>query len=363
MIMPTKVSVIVPLRNSGAHITGLLDSLLSQDYPSFEILLVGNQGDTTWSALPSDLDPRVHIIEVELPEGWMGRDSNFKRNRGAEAATGIVLFYTDVKIRHQPDWISTGLRLMRENQVEAVAGIMLGTAESTQSFLGRFTDSALIRRNPDFGQGYILNAQNFGNRESLPITACWAMTRAAYENMGGFDEDARDSYEDYMSAWRAVRAGVEFFVSNLWTVFHKHRSKFKPMQLEYARSARGAAQMFATYPDCPFGRRRAAQVTIVLAMVFVGVVTLLISLVALALGNWQILAGLSAIVTALYVLAGTANTVKAHHWQGFFFPALTGWFILWFALHFAQKLREGGGVSKNNRWLQTMFSLVLPGVK
>lgn len=363
MTQPTKVSVIIPLRDSGAHINGLLDSLLAQDYPNFEILLVGNQGDKTWKALPEDLDPRVRIEEVELPKDWVGRDSNFKRNWGARAAVGDVLFYTDVKIRHQPDWISTGLRLMRENRVEAVAGIMLGTAESTQSFLGRFTDSALIRRNPDFGKGYILNAQNFGNRESLPITACWAMTRAAYEDMGGFDEDARDSYEDYMSAWRAVRAGVEFFVSNLWTVFHKHRSKFKAMQLEYARSARGAAQMFATYPDCPFGRRRAAQVTIVLAMVFVGIVSLLTSLVALALGKGQILAALLIAAIALYALAGTTNLVKARHWQGFFFPALTGWFILWFALNFAQKLREGGGVTKTNRWLQTMFSLVLPGVK
>lgn len=353
-----RVTIVVPVRNSQEHIQRLLAFLLEQDYPFFEIVLVGNGNDQTWQAVPKN--PKIVKVEAHLPEDWAGRDTNFKRNVGARIAIkrgADVLFYTDGKIRHQTNWISKGLEIMEAQQVQSVAGIMLGTWESAQTFLGRFTDHALVKRNPDFGKGYLLTKLNFGKKESLPITACWAMTVEAYLAMDGFPEDFRDSYEDYAASWKMVAAGVGIYVTNDWQVEHKHRSSFFKIILEYARSARGAAQMFHTYPECPFGRRRAKQV----AFVMLGSIFALAYLILSFFYAPAWFSGAITLGTGLFGLAGLINVSKANHWQGLFFPPLTALFIWWFSFNFLLKMAEGGGPTKSNRWLQTMFSLILPG--
>lgn len=424
------VSVIVPIRNSQAHIAKLLETLLAQKYePGYEIVLVGNIDDQTWqhpsvqverqpvgsvyfdeqtqrwrkleSATQVEereilsheinlvpvgdtsqwenhvlLDPRLKFYEVDYPEEekpWFGRDTNYKRNYGALVARGEVLFYTDGKIRHEPNWIAQAVSILAREQVESVAGIMLATEESAQTFWGVFTDNALVKRNPDFGRGYRLNRDNFGKRESLPITACWAMTQTAYTRMDkGFPIDFRDSYEDYATAWEMVKVGVDIFVTNEWRVLHKHRQGFRPILLEYARSARGAAQMFTAYPDSPFAIRRDWQVNQVMRALTVGSglsIGVLVGDVFSPLVIWPYLAVACVMVFMALVLLGGLNIIKIIHTERRFypraiiFPVLTLIFIAWFAFSFKLKISEGGGKPKSNRWLQTMWSFVTRTVR
>lgn len=349
------VSVVVPLRNSGKHINTLLASLFAQDYSSYEIILVGSPGDTTWGFIEPQYanDPRLVILEAEISRNHVGRDSNIKRNWGARHARGSVLAFTDAKITHRTDWISQGIYLMLENKVEAVAGVMVSTEEDKFSFMAMFADLALVRRNPSFGKGYLLTAKNFARGESLPITACWMMTVKAYELMGGFDETFTISYEDYSGAWRYVRAGGTFFCTSEWQVFHKHRTEFRQMMLEFARSARGAAQLYYVYPECPFAKKRLRQAFTTLA-VAVTVVTLLLFL---AVTQYFLLLGLL-ILTGLsgFIALGILNAAKAGHWKAFFFPPLTAFFILVFSWNFAHQLfTKGNGM----KYLQTAWSLII----
>lgn len=347
------VSVIIPVRESQKHIGLLLGSLLCQDYPNYEIVLVGNTGDRTFDNLPDD--PKIRIFEVTLPENWVGRDANFKRNEGVRACNGDVLFFTDVKILHPIDWISTGIKIMERENIESVAGIMLATTEVSKSFMGKFTDYALIKRNPEFGKGYVLTTQNFGARESLPITATWAMTRLAYDKMGAFPDNFRDSYEDYASAWLMVSAGQPIYCTNELKVWHKHRTKFSEIRREYARSARGAAQLYHIYPACPFAQRRAKQVTLIFSLIGIA---LALGLLAILFGQWFLLSMMAGTVALGYLTAGGANVVKARHWFGMFFPILTTFFIFLFAIHFVRKLIEGGDLPLGNNFLQhSMLSL------
>lgn len=60
-----KISIIIPTFNSLRSISLTLDSVVSQDYPDFEILIIdGGSSDHTLEVVNSYLDPRIHISSV-----------------------------------------------------------------------------------------------------------------------------------------------------------------------------------------------------------------------------------------------------------------------------------------------------------
>ncbi len=104
------VSIILPVRNEETNIDGILTSLLAQDYPHFEILVIDdNSSDKTplllerWRARDSRM--RVHHIDA-LPEGWAGKANAL--HSGVRLTTSPWLLFTDADTRHAPQT----LRLM-----------------------------------------------------------------------------------------------------------------------------------------------------------------------------------------------------------------------------------------------------------
>jgi hypothetical protein len=210
-----------------------------------------------------------------------------------------------------------------------------------------YTDKALIRRNPDFGAGYLLTAANFGRRESLPITATFAMSAEHFRLMDGFDTRFTISYEDYSAAWRLVANGGTIFCTSKWVVRHKHRTQFKQMVLEHWRSGMGAAMLSYYYPQCKYGYRRKVQAFGVIIALLLG---LFVSGVTLALQDpLYVMAGVI-LVGAGLVGAGIANYIKAEVWFSVLFPPLSAFFIFIFACGFMyQYVTRGSGA----RFLQT----------
>src|SRR5260370_34443482 len=70
------VSVVVPARNEERAVEAAVRSLLAQDYPSFEVIVVEDRStDRTADVLRSlAADPRLRVVSgVEPPEGWLGK--------------------------------------------------------------------------------------------------------------------------------------------------------------------------------------------------------------------------------------------------------------------------------------------------
>lgn len=88
-----KVSIIVPFFNVQDHIQECLDSIRTQDYPSFEILLVDDQSPDSSRSIADRAaieDDRVSIITHTENRGL-----GSSRNTGVSAATGDYLFFLD----------------------------------------------------------------------------------------------------------------------------------------------------------------------------------------------------------------------------------------------------------------------------
>lgn len=363
----TLAVIIVPARQSGAHIEASARSLAKQDYQNTIVIYSLEEGDRDAEKFRSVTEQYQNFIVIETKlQKRPGRNANELRNAAAfyfiehllphTVAEQVVFLATDMKITHPEDWISLGVFYQLSGNVDAVGGIMLGELADDERFMERFlrefTDKALLARNPRVTQPYIITKENFGDAESLPITATLLFTLEIFLITQGFNRRFRDSYEDYEFDWRIVKSGGRIFFTGEWVVFHKHRSSLDQIKREYARSGRGAAQFATTHPDSPYAVRRLKQVMAVLFFtgfgLFLGLVTILTQLWLL------LLLGVIGIV-GLFVVAGVANAIKARLWFAFFFPVLTAYFILVFSINFARKLAEGGGEASSDQFLQLLL--------
>ncbi len=131
-----RVSIIIPARNEERNIEEALRSVLSQDYPNFEIIAVNDRSEDSTGAILARLakaKPRLRVVEItELPKGWLGK--NHALYFGAGQATGELLLFTDADVVMQPSTVTKAVGYMLERELHHVAvlpeirmpGILLG---------------------------------------------------------------------------------------------------------------------------------------------------------------------------------------------------------------------------------------------
>lgn len=99
-----RVSVLVPARNEEHNIAPCVQSLLAQDYPDFELLVLDDEStDGTWACLQTLAaeSARLRILRGEpRPEGWIGK--HWACAQLARAADGALLLFADADTRHHP---------------------------------------------------------------------------------------------------------------------------------------------------------------------------------------------------------------------------------------------------------------------
>jgi glycosyltransferase involved in cell wall biosynthesis len=99
MTLP-RLSVVVPARDEGPAIARAIGSLLEQDYPDFEVIVVDDRSSDRTGAVLRELaasDRRLLALRVdELPAGWLGK--NHALWLGAHRASGEWLLFTDADV-------------------------------------------------------------------------------------------------------------------------------------------------------------------------------------------------------------------------------------------------------------------------
>ena len=93
-----RVSVLVPARNEEENLRRLLPSLLAQDYPDFEVVVVDDASeDATWAVLEAHADPRLRPIRGQgPPPGWLGKPHALYE--AARRATGDLFLFLDADV-------------------------------------------------------------------------------------------------------------------------------------------------------------------------------------------------------------------------------------------------------------------------
>jgi chlorobactene glucosyltransferase len=188
-----QVSVIMPARNEERYIARCLDSLLGQDYPSFEIIAINDSStDRTGEIIKAyaGKDSRViHIDASPKPEGWTGK--NWACYQGYLHARGELLMFTDADSRHLPCTMSLAVGHVVSQNLDALTAVPRLICNDfwtkmTMPILATFlhTRFSPIRVNdPNTKTGYF-----FGS--------FFLITRSTYESVGTHEGVREELVED-----------------------------------------------------------------------------------------------------------------------------------------------------------------------
>lgn len=102
-----RVSVLVPARNEARRIEPCLRSLLAQDYPDFELIVLDDHSTDNTAAVvlahgfSRESEARHRLMESQpLPSGWTGKA--WACHQLAAVACGEYLLFTDADTIHEP---------------------------------------------------------------------------------------------------------------------------------------------------------------------------------------------------------------------------------------------------------------------
>jgi hypothetical protein len=123
---PPKVSLIVPACNEAETIGPALQTLLGQDYPNLEIIVVDDRSTDHTGRVVSELAAAgqydLHLLRVDhLPPDWIGKPHAL--SRGAQRASGEILLFTDADIRMEKTAVSRAVSLMTQEHLDHLSVI------------------------------------------------------------------------------------------------------------------------------------------------------------------------------------------------------------------------------------------------
>lgn len=105
------VSLIVPARNEEKNIRHCVESLLAQDYPNLEILVLEDRSIDSTPVILAELAARDSLLVIlagrELPAGWAGKPHAL--SQAAKSATGEWLLFVDADTFLTPNAVSASL--------------------------------------------------------------------------------------------------------------------------------------------------------------------------------------------------------------------------------------------------------------
>jgi glycosyltransferase involved in cell wall biosynthesis len=200
------ISVIIPFRDSEAHLKACLEGIASQNFLDAEFILVDNASSDSSPEIVRDFKSSYHDLEIHLiRENKTG--SSFARNSGARKAGGKWLVFMDSDCVPDPDWLI---------DIAALAGcIKPALSENrTSRFLGMYT----LQPNE--------KEEIFNNFELVKggfPTANLAVRKDIFEEIGGFDETIPFGGEDYDLCEKIYRKSLRIKALTNAVVYHRHR--------------------------------------------------------------------------------------------------------------------------------------------
>jgi GT2 family glycosyltransferase len=184
------ISVVIPFGNAAAHLPACLSAVAGSRPAPCELILVDDASSDGSSAIAAGSGAKV----MTLPRR---RGPAFARNRGAETASGEILFFIDADVLCHPDTIA---RVAEAFSKDAGLSAVIGSYDDdppVRTFLSRYKNLT-----------HHFVHQQASTQASTFWTGCGGVRRGVFREMGGFDESyGRPSIEDIELGYRMRAAG------------------------------------------------------------------------------------------------------------------------------------------------------------
>ncbi len=198
------VSIIIPMRDEAERVGETVRTLLAQDYPHFELILLDDQssdGSAEVARSAAHGDRRLILLQGEpLPAGWLGK--NWACHQAAQRARGELLLFSDADVRWHPQAL----------------GALVAEAERTQADLLTCWPTQETRT---WGERLTVPLMAFTILAYLPVLAvyhlpfwvfaaamgqCLLFRRPAYDLIGGHAAVRQKIVEDMAFAYGIKKA-------------------------------------------------------------------------------------------------------------------------------------------------------------
>jgi len=328
------VSIIMPAKDEEANVAAALETLLAQDYPDIEIIVVDDRSrDRTAEIVRAAAarDVRVRLVQVrELPPGWFGKPHAMQA--GAREARGGWLLFVDADCRQAPHSVRAAVNFLAKRGGEMLSlWPVLEMHGFWENAIQPVAGSVLVAW---FRPAWVNNPRRraaFANGQYILIR------RDTYEALGGHGAVRDEIVEDIALARLAKRRGHRLWNAigqDLFTtrMYDSLRAMYKGWTRIYCGAFKsvwrllGVMTLTCLFTLAPFAALAAAAA----AMAAGDSRPFTAALFALALAT----AALVLVTMRRYFLAGRANP-----WYLFFYPPAV---VMVMAFQFGAMMRALG---------------------
>ncbi len=198
-------SVIVPVYNGASTLGACLRALAEQTIPhaSYQVIVVDDGSTDGSAAIAAEHGAHLVCQDHAGPAA--------ARNRGALAARGEILVFTDADCEPQPDWIEAMLAPFAD---PGVAGVKGAYRTRQRSVVARFAQA-------EYEEKYA----RLAGRPEIDFVDTYAAgyRRAVFLQAGGFDTGfPTATVEDQELSYRLAAAGHKLVFAPRAIVYHRH---------------------------------------------------------------------------------------------------------------------------------------------
>ena len=118
-----RLSIVIPACNEEEHLESAMQSLIAQDYPELEIIIINDRStDKTGEVIDrlASTDKRIKPVHIStLPQDWLGKLNAM--HQGIQQATGEWLLFTDADIHFSPGMLRRAISFVRNQHADHLA--------------------------------------------------------------------------------------------------------------------------------------------------------------------------------------------------------------------------------------------------
>ena len=274
MVLPPKVSVIMPCRNEASHITACLQSLLAQQPPGggMEFIVADGMSDDGTRAILEQFaaqHPALHVLDNPARRTPCGL------NLAVRAAQGEIIVRMDAHTEYAPDYVVECMRTLERTQADNVGGaVQTKTAGYLQRAVAAAYHCPLV-----VGGARFHKIAHEGFVDTVPY-GCWR--RSAFEKFGFFDEELVRNEDDEFNL-RIVLQGGKIWQSATIKSHYYPRDSLPSLFRQYSQYGYWKVRVIQKHRQ-PASLRHLVPGTFLLAFVALAVLALFSKL---AYGAWE----------------------------------------------------------------------------